>query len=143
MFAGLPGIGVGTLFYVLTALWMPFRELAFLARGESSWRRWRLIGTQFVFAISIIASIAVADRLVLRWWTDDAVGSVGPARWVHEQMGGYAPQSVLAAPIAASFLLLGLVLVLVELTRLWVRNRPVRRPLHDPPMARRDAPSIT
>ena len=143
MFAGLPGIGVGTLFYVLTALWMPFREIAFLVRGESNWRRWRLIGTQFVFAISIIASIAVADRLVLWCLTDDVVGSVGPANWVHEQMGGYAPQSVLAAPIAASFLLLALVLVFVELARLWVRNRPVQGPLHDPPIARRDAPSIT
>lgn len=143
MFAGLPGIGVGTLFYVLTALWMPFRELAFLVRGESNWRRWRLIGTQFLFATGIIASIAAAERLVLWWVTDEAVGSVGPAGWVHEHMGGYAPESILAAPIAASFLLLGLVLVLVEIARLWIRNRSVQRPLHDPPIARRDAPSIT
>ena len=28
MFAGLPGIGVGTLFYVLAALWMPIPRVA-------------------------------------------------------------------------------------------------------------------
>ena len=27
MFAGLPGIGVGTLFYVLAVLWMPVHEM--------------------------------------------------------------------------------------------------------------------
>ena len=36
MFAGLPGIGVGTLFYVLTALWMPIPECVRLIKGTSS-----------------------------------------------------------------------------------------------------------
>ena len=34
MFAGLPGIGVGTLFYVLTALWMPIRESVRLVKDR-------------------------------------------------------------------------------------------------------------
>ena len=44
MFAGLPGIGVGTLFYVLIAMWMPLRELPAIVQGRSSWARWRVIG---------------------------------------------------------------------------------------------------
>ena len=65
MFAGLPGIGVGTLFYVLTALWMPVHELARVFRGTSSAARWRRILLQWVYAFSIIGSIFIADRVML------------------------------------------------------------------------------
>jgi hypothetical protein len=65
MFAGLPGIGVGTLFYVLTALWMPIQEFVRLMKGDSNAARGRLVAEQFTFAFSIVASIAVAERVLL------------------------------------------------------------------------------
>jgi len=120
MFAGLPGIGVGTLFYVLMALWMPIREIGFVVRGRSSLARWRLIGTQLVFAAGIVASVATADHLVLRMLGGKA-RSVGPARWLHHELGGWAPESILAAPIMASLLLLGAVLLAVQVARLVAR----------------------
>ncbi len=118
MFAGLPGIGVGTLFYVLIALWMPFREIAFVIQGRSSWARWRLIGTQLIFAAGIILSVAMADRLLLWMLGGGDARGVGPARWISDAVGASAPESVLAAPIAASFILLGAVLLVVQIGRM-------------------------
>lgn len=119
MFAGLPGIGVGTLFYILTALWMPVHELGRLAAGRSSAARWRLIAVQVIYACGVIVSIMVADRVMLWIMGGMAPGSFSPALLVHRQLGSHAPHSVMAAPIVASILLLAGVLVVVELSRLY------------------------
>ena len=123
MFAGLPGIGVGTLFYVLAALWMPVREIPRLLTGTSSVARWRVIGAQFCFALGIIASIALADR-ALSWMLGlESPTSLNPARLIHEGFAARAPQSILAAPITASLLLLAAVLLITELLRLVTNAR--------------------
>lgn len=130
MFAGLPGIGVGTLFYVLIALWMPIREIAFVVRGQSSWARWRLIGVQLIFAAGIILSVAAADRLLVALLGGGQPRAVGPARWLNDGLGANAPETILAAPIMASVLLLASVLLAVQLARLVInvmaglRSRP-------------------
>lgn len=121
MFAGLPGIGVGTLLYVLLALWMPIREVAFVVRGKSSWARWRLIATQLVFAAGIIASVAAADQFLLWMMGGGTPRAVGPARWINDELGIHAPHSILAAPITASLLLLAAVLLVVQVARLVAR----------------------
>jgi len=118
MFAGLPGIGVGTLFYVLAALFMPVHELARVFRGTSSAARWRRILLQWVYAFSIIGSIFIADRVMLAALGGYTPGSVGPAHPLHGELGARAPHSFLAAPMTASLILLGAVLVAVELFRL-------------------------
>ena len=118
MFAGLPGIGVGTLFYVMAALWMPLRECPRLLTGKSSLARWRVIGVQFFFAVSIIASIAIADRVLLWMLGDASPTAINPARLINEEFAARAPQSIFAAPIAASLFLLAVVLVATEFLRL-------------------------
>ena len=50
MSPGLPSAGVMFLFYVLTALWMPLRELALALRGQSSGTRWPAIRVQVMLA---------------------------------------------------------------------------------------------
>jgi hypothetical protein len=133
MFAGLPGIGVGTLFYVLAALWMPVHEMSRVVRGTSSAARWRRIMLQWVYAFSIIASIFVADRVMLWVLGEYTPGSVGPAHLLHGELGLRAPKTVLAAPITASVILLGAVLLAVELFRLRQQfaDRRARRTLHE------------
>jgi hypothetical protein len=121
MFAGLPGIGVGTLFYVLTALWMPLPECVRLVRGESSVARWRLIAVQFCFALSIVASIAIAERVLLWILGAKAPPSLNPARLLHEGFSALSPETLLAAPIAASIILLAAVLLVVEAVRIVYR----------------------
>src|SRR4051794_37174801 len=118
MFAGLPGIGVGTLFYVLAALWMPVHEMARVVRGTSSAERWRRIGRQWTYAFSIILSIAIADKVMLWVLGEYTPGSVGPAHLLHGELGARAPKSFWAAPITASLILLAAVLIAVELFRL-------------------------
>jgi len=118
MFAGLPGIGVGTLFYVLAALFMPVHELGRVFRGTSSAARWRRILLQWVYAFSIVGSIFIADRLMLVALGEYTPGSVGPAHLLNGELGARAPHSFLAAPMTASLILLAGVLVAVELFRL-------------------------
>ena len=91
MFAGLPGIGVGTLFYVLAALWMPIKELGRLMRGDVSAARWRLVLVQLSFALSIIASVALADRILAIVLTDRSLANINPARIVNETFAAQAP----------------------------------------------------
>ena len=130
MFAGLPGIGVGTLFYVLIALWMPVRECGLVLNGTSSWARWRAIGVQLGNATAVVASIALAERVML-WLLGAATpGSVSPARLLNDEFSTWLPGSILAAPMTASLLLLGGVLLVVEVLRL------VRRPAQTRPEGR-------
>ena len=120
MFAGLPGIGVGTLFYVLAALWMAVCELGRLLRGNFDAARWRLVFIQLGFAIGIVASVAIADRALALALRHGSVRSITPARLIHEGFAARAPESFWAAPIAASLLLLIGVLALAEGLRLAV-----------------------
>jgi hypothetical protein len=119
MFAGLPGIGVGTLFYVLTALWMPFYETAMVVSGRSSLARWRLIATQLVYAFSVVVSIMIADRVLMWVMGGMAPHAFSPARLLNRELGARAPHSIMAAPIVASIILLGGVLIIVEVSRMY------------------------
>src|SRR5918997_5865249 len=118
MFAGLPGVGVGTLFYVLMALWMPFRELPRLLSGTSSVGEWKRIGLQLFYALGIIVTVMMAERLLL-WLIGEAPQPFSPAAVLHSEIGERTETtSILAAPIVASLLLLGGVLFSVEFLRL-------------------------
>jgi hypothetical protein len=127
MFAGLPGIGLGTLFYVLMALGMPFLELVRVAQGTSSLARWKRIARQLLYAFGIILSIMVAERVLLILLGQAGPESLNPARFLHQNLANHAPQSFLAAPMTASLLLLVGVLVIVEVLRLisLIRSRRV------------------
>ena len=118
MFAGLPGIGVGTLFYVLMALLMPFYEIPRVIRGTSSLARWRLITRQLIYASGIVATVMFAERLLMWIVGQSKVAPFTPAAYLHGELGARAGDSILAAPITASILLLGGVLLVVEVWRL-------------------------
>src|SRR5574339_171244 len=104
MFAGLPGIGVGTLFYVLMAFWMPFRELPRVIRGTSSVAHWKLIARQLFYAMSIVVTVMFAERVLL-WVIGASPQPFSPAAMLHHELGARAGASILAAPITASLLL--------------------------------------
>lgn len=108
MNAGLPGTGIGGLFYILLALVMPLRELYLTARGRSSRERWRLVLQQLLIACGIVGSLAVTGWAVTRVVdTPAAVGLTGA--------------SVFLAPA----LIAGLVLcVLVVVLRVWALLLP-------------------
>lgn len=108
MNAGLPGTGIGGLFYILLALLMPLRELYLTARGRSSRERWRLVLQQLLIACGIVASLAATGWAVSRAF--DTQAAVG--------LGG---TSIFLAPA----LIAGLVLcVLVLALRVWALLLP-------------------
>ena len=114
MFAGLPGIGVGTLFYVLTAFVMPLVELSRLVRGDVSAARWRLVISQFCFGLAIVASVALADRVLAIVLSDHSINDLNIGRLVNDTVAAKAPESIWAAPVMASLLLLVGVLACME-----------------------------
>jgi len=119
MTVGLPGVGLGGIFYLVSALTMPVRELARTVRGESSALRWRLVARQWLLAIGI---------LVAMWFTGKAIGvlvaSVG-LRAASSGVGrGIASRNVLqVSALALSLGTLSLVWLTVHGLRILVRWR--------------------
>jgi len=134
MFAGLPGIGVGTLFYILIALWMPFREIPRVIQGTSSIANWKLILRQLFYSAGIIVTVMFGEKVLLWMFGDEQIKPLSPATWVNSTMTTHASGSIFAAPIMASALLLAGVLLSVELLRA-VAKKPappeVRHPAID------------
>lgn len=65
MSAGLPGLGLGGLFFILSALLAPVVELVRTARGQSSAAAWRGVARQFAIAATMIVAVDLALRAVL------------------------------------------------------------------------------
>jgi len=63
MSAGLPGLGLGGLFFIFSALLAPFPELWRALRGRSDLASWRTIGRQLAQALAMVASIDLTLRL--------------------------------------------------------------------------------
>jgi hypothetical protein len=58
MTPGLPGTGIGGLFYTLSALWMPASALwRWCRRGGAAAPRWALVARQFSIAFGIVAAM--------------------------------------------------------------------------------------
>lgn len=57
MVVGVPGTGIGGLFYLLAALCMPLHELVQVAKGRSSLARWRFIAMQWTMIAGMLASL--------------------------------------------------------------------------------------
>jgi hypothetical protein len=101
--AGLPGTGLGGLFYLLLAFWMPLAELPRTLRGQSSRARWRRIGTQFGLAAGIVAALAVTAAAYAAVAGETNLGGV---------VGVDGSTLVLIPAVSAVLLLSGLVVVL-------------------------------
>lgn len=56
MTAGLPGVGIGGIFYLVCALFMPLIEIVNTLRGRSSLKRWRMVGQQFGILCGIVGA---------------------------------------------------------------------------------------
>jgi hypothetical protein len=63
MSAGLPGLGLGGLFFIFSALLAPFPELWRTLRGRSDLAAWKAIGRQLAQALAMVAAIDLTLRL--------------------------------------------------------------------------------
>lgn len=66
MVAGMPGTGIGGLFYLLIALWMPIRELYFIVRKQSSPERWRIVKRHIFLTLCLIMGMWATGELIGR-----------------------------------------------------------------------------
>jgi hypothetical protein len=57
MIAGIPGTGIGGIFYLLLVGGMPFREGLRTLQGQTTVKRWSFIGLQLFFVVSILAAM--------------------------------------------------------------------------------------
>jgi hypothetical protein len=115
---GLPGAGIGGLFYVLSALWMPICELWRRWRGDAP-GQWLLVARQFAIAVGIVASMtgvfwALDTALVLNQIAAHAAGKMH-VMWSLRVSALLVTSGVLAAVLGA-----------VHLVRLCLRLRTVR-----------------
>jgi hypothetical protein len=131
MTVGLPGTGIGGLYYFLLVLWMPFHDLGRRLRDRRHALRWGPIGRSTAIAAGILASLSGEVWLLER-----------ALLWAALRLtaGSYWRTSLLAArtavtPAAATLVALGVlggVLLAVQVFRvwLWIAQPPVPS-LHD------------
>jgi hypothetical protein len=60
MSVGLPGLGLGGLFFVISALVAPLVELHRSIQGRSSAVAWRQVGRQFSIAVVMVVAVGLA-----------------------------------------------------------------------------------
>jgi len=116
--AGLPGTGIGGMFYLMSALATPLREAYLRVRGRRS-RGWGLVATQTAIAGAILAGM---------WATGWLLGlALTASRSVIPALATAHPGNLLpAVALLFSVGTLAAVLLGVELLRLWIRRRPRR-----------------
>lgn len=67
MNVGLPGIGIGAIFYLILILAMPIRELWMRLRRFSSAGGWTFIGRQWAMSAAMIALIWMESHWLIAW----------------------------------------------------------------------------
>lgn len=123
MSAGLPGFGLGGLFFILCALVVaPAVEVVRTMRGQSSLAAWRVVSRQFAMALSMVVMIDVTLR------ASTLLPGV-PSSGATQGLTGPALE-----PIGISVAILVALLLIAKLVALLLRPR---RPRRRSPVARR------
>ncbi|HEU5219973.1 MAG TPA: hypothetical protein VFU23_15035 [Gemmatimonadales bacterium] len=118
MATGIPGAGIGGLFYLANALLLPFHGLRRRARGETV--AWRPILIQFSIAAGILLGIWVAGWL-LGLWIGASAGTVSQRTFG----AGSATRTARLLGLATIYLSIGtlaLVLLSVQVARVLIRR---------------------
>jgi hypothetical protein len=134
MTVGLPGTGIGGVFYLLLVVLMPLRELVRLLRGRSNRHRWKVIATQWGYVMAIGLTLWLETRGM-----EALAGWARKAGWLAAETGNTAGiwgNGVVWAGLVA-LVPLAMVYVTIHLLRLILRWR--RRPEQSAETAREAA----
>ncbi len=135
MVVGMPGTGIGGLYYFIMIALMPVRELWFVMQGKSSLARWKFIGTQWAMLAGILFCMWAAMILIklgLHALGIDASQTLAALRPGASAAAVAEDTNAFFAKAAwASLLSLGGCLVVVQVLRFSIaRRRPLpKRPL--------------
>ncbi|MDO8302731.1 MAG: hypothetical protein Q7T18_05790 [Sedimentisphaerales bacterium] len=132
MVAGLPGTGIGGLFYLLLALYMPVCEFFKTLQGKTSLKRWGFITLQLLFVAGILAVIWAEVWLLnqgLLWLRQNYHMNLQPVdgRFTFGQTGSIAFTSAMASFISLTFLLAVVCVLRVVISR---PKKPASAPNH-------------
>jgi len=140
--AGLPGVGLGGIFYLIAALSMPLVEAVRALRARRGGRpresRWRLALRQAALALGVLGAMWVTGALL----ASDAVEPVARRALAATGAGAAAASPVRVDTLALSLALLIVLLCVVEVARVATRRRepaPAREDAAPAPLGRRDA----
>lgn len=121
MTVGIPGTGIGGLFYLLLAIAMPIRELALTLRGQSSWARWRFIAIQWSLIGGMLITMA-GQAMMLKWLAGKISAAFPKSQVTHDLETVVSSSTGLAsASLWISLGMLATILLLVQIVRLAVR----------------------
>ena len=121
MIAGLPGTGVGGIFYFMLAAAMPVVEFFKTMRGKSDFRRWAFIALQLTFVVWIIVGIWAEVWCLnhLLTWAHNAITSArGMAPAASHAHAYLTTRALTYASAFGSFLTLAVIFISVHLLRL-------------------------
>lgn len=111
MAAGLPGTGIGGMFFVLSAYFMLVVEIHRTLRGRSSLARWRIVLRNVAIASAMVAAVTAAIWLAHRALypappaSAGGKGASGTARDLLPFSPVLVTTAVLAAVLAAAYVL--------------------------------------
>jgi len=124
MVAGLPGTGIGGIFYFILAAMMPVREFLRTLQGKTSLKRWSVVSLQVLFVVGIFVSMWGEVWLLncLLLWMKNSLSincpmiTSGPALT--------QTKTLAFASASASLVSLAFVTLSVHALRLWVNREP-------------------
>ena len=120
MSVGLPGSGIGGVFYLLSAMWMPVHSAQRSVRGKRA--HWRMMARQTLLATLIIGALwgtgYVIDLTLTAAATSDSLRAA-----VGKDAGADLPSIFRAASFIMTFGTLAFVLLTVQVLRLVVPRR--------------------
>lgn len=132
MIAGVPGVGITGVFYLILTLLMPLREAWYTLTGRSSLARWGLVLTQTSIAVGVVLSLSGEYWLITQGFG-----------YVHRHVRPHSTLAILTATDAAAvapsltlapFIALGAILLTVQALRFLLPDRqpPPVAPLTQP-----------
>jgi hypothetical protein len=129
MTVGLPGTGIGGIFYLVLAVYMPIRESVRTLKGRNTVRRWGFISLQLLFVAGVVGAmwgeLWVLNRLLI--WTWGTLNVNGPLLIMEQTFRQTKFMAIASA--TASFISLGLVITGMHILRLIVHRNHRRRHL--------------
>ena len=114
--AGLPGTGLGGIFYALLIVWMVARETCLLATAPPNRVRWMKISP----LVGLLSGIALA-LWVEAWLLQELLRHL-PNLWHPTAIASYALEAVVPALAISPFVVLALLIATVHVTRIIRRD---------------------
>ena len=125
MTAGLPGVGIGGIFYLASAIMMPVRSLVAVVTGRRDEARWPVALRQATIAAGILGALWVTG-----WALGWLIVTVAPGSVLLTAAGAgpaHVRSVVRTSALLLSFGTLATVLALVQLLHLALPARPTER----------------